>query len=187
MPDDLVFEPLTASTWPQLEQLFGARGACAGCWCMYWRRSPREYEQSKGAANRAALKGLARKGSPLGLIALRAGQPVGWCAVAPRSDFVRLGRRGTLEGNDVWSIVCLFIKRAERRRGVSSALIRAACAFAIARGAAIVESYPVEPKQETLPDVFAWTGLRAAFERAGFQEVGRTAPTRPIMRWSPTL
>ena len=28
--------PLTPDLWPALEDLFGKRGACNGCWCMYW-------------------------------------------------------------------------------------------------------------------------------------------------------
>ena len=33
-----------------------------------------------------------------------------------------------------------------------------------------------------IPDSFVWTGLPSAFERAGFVEVARRSPARPIMR-----
>ncbi len=31
--------PLTGENWPDLEALFGPRGAVGGCWCMYWRQT----------------------------------------------------------------------------------------------------------------------------------------------------
>jgi hypothetical protein len=49
-----------------------------------------------------------------------------------------------------------------------------------------VEAYPVEPKNPSLPPAFAWTGLAAAYRRAGFTEVARRSATRPIMRRSLT-
>jgi hypothetical protein len=34
-----------------------------------------------------------------------------------------------------------------------------------------------------MPDAFAWTGISAAFQSAGFKEVARRSETRPIMRF----
>ncbi len=82
----------------------------------------------------------------------------------------------------MWSIVCLFIAEGHRRQGLSSALVEGAVAYAKRRGARIVEAYPVEPKKDPMPDVFAYTGIAAAFTRAGFKEVARRSETRPIMR-----
>ena len=28
---------LSPELWPAFEALFGEKGACAGCWCMFWR------------------------------------------------------------------------------------------------------------------------------------------------------
>ena len=72
--------------------------------------------------------------------------------------------------------------RPHRRRGVTVELLRAAAEHAARRGASILEGYPVEPSSGRLPDAFAWTGLASAFRRAGFEEVARRSPTRPIMR-----
>lgn len=82
-----------------------------------------------------------------------------------------------------WSVSCLFIARPFRRRGVSSRLLHAAVRFAADCGAKIIEGYPVVPHASGLPDVFTWTGLPSAFLRAGFREVARRSPTRPIVRW----
>jgi len=66
---------------------------------------------------------------------------------------------------------------------VSSMLLRAVVAFAKSHGAGIVEGYPVEPSMEKMPDPFLWHGVPSAFLDAGFKEVARRSPSRPIMRF----
>ena len=180
----LSFHSLTPDRWGDVEALFGERGACAGCWCMYWRLAAKEYAAGKGAGNRAAFRRIVARGEEPGVLAYAGEEPVGWCAVAPREAYPRLDRSRILAPLDaaaVWSIPCLFVARPWRRRGVSRALIEAAVANARSRGAKLVEGYPVEPA-ERQADAFVWTGLASAFERAGFREAGRRSPTRPIMR-----
>lgn len=185
-PPRLRFAPLTTEAWPDLEALFGARGACGGCWCMWWRRPKAEFERGKGAVNRNALRLLVRQGAPTGVLAYAGDRPVGWCSIAPRDQFPRLAGSRILAPVDdaaVWSIVCLFVARDWRRHGVSIGLLRAAVAHARRLGARLVEGYPVEPRAGRQPDAFVWTGLASAFERAGFREVARRSETRPIMRY----
>jgi GNAT superfamily N-acetyltransferase len=184
-PPALEFAPLTPDRWPDVERLFGPRGACAGCWCMAWRLRKAEWERGKGAGNRASFQRIVKKGPPPGVLAYSEGNAIAWCAVAPRSVYVQLERSRVLKPIDdepVWSVSCLFVARAYRRRGVSVAMLRAAGAFAASQGARIVEGYPVEPRSEKMADVFAWTGTAAAFRAAGYEEVARGSPTRPIMR-----
>ncbi len=180
---DLVVHALTTARWADLETLFGLRGACGGCWCMWWRLPRKQFEQQKGSANREALRALADSDVPPGLLAYREGQPVAWCAVGPRVDFPALDRSRSLARLDdapVWSLVCLYVARPARRTGVSVALLRAAAEYCRQRGAPILEGYPVVPRG-TLPDAFAWTGTLAAFQRAGFTEI-RRAGARAIVR-----
>jgi GNAT superfamily N-acetyltransferase len=88
-----------------------------------------------------------------------------------------------VDDRPVWSVVCFFVAKPYRRRGLSTQLLDEAAKYARKRGARIVEGYPVEPKTETRsPDVFVWPGLASAFRKAGFEEVARRSPTRPIMR-----
>lgn len=184
-PPRITVRPLTAARWPDFAALFGERGACGGCWCMLWRLSRPQFEAQKGAGNRAAMRRLVHAGAEPGLLAYRGGQAVGWLSLAPRPQFPGLGRSRLLKPIDdapVWSISCLFVAKAHRRSGVSVALLRAAVAHAGRRGGTVVEGYPQQPKQDTMPDVFAWTGLASAFVAAGFHEVARPSPTRPIMR-----
>ncbi|MEK7798691.1 MAG: GNAT family N-acetyltransferase, partial [Acidobacteriota bacterium] len=179
------FHPLTPARWGDLETLFGERGACGGCWCMYWRLARSRFEKQKGAGNRRAFKRLVGSGLPPGILAYRDDRPIGWCAVGPRESYPVLERSRTLRRFDdrpVWSVTCLFVARPERRQGLSVELLRAAASHARRRGARLIEGYPVEARTGRLPDAFAWTGLPAAFRRAGFVEVARRSPTRPFMR-----
>jgi len=181
----LEIHPLTPRRWPHLEKLFGARGACGGCWCMYWRLPRKEFERRKGEGNRRALRKLAGAGTPPGLLAYFDAEPVGWCALAPREAYPVLERSRLLARVDekpVWSVVCFFVARPHRSRGLTRALVRAAVAFARKHGAKIVEGYPVEPRKGHAPDIFVWTGLPGTFRSAGFKEVARRSPTRPIVR-----
>ncbi|MDD3764384.1 MAG: GNAT family N-acetyltransferase [Nevskiales bacterium] len=184
---DLQVHPVDASRWKDLETLFGANGACAGCWCMYWRLPTRQFnEQSRdhGPANRAALQALVRDGACPGLIAYAGTEPVGWVALAPRSAYPRLDRSRVLKPVDdrpVWSISCFFVRRGWRHKGVSTVLLRAAVAYATGAGVACIEAYPTDRDGRT-GDPFVFTGLASTFRAAGFGEVARRSPTRPIMR-----
>ncbi|MGE0481195.1 MAG: GNAT family N-acetyltransferase [Phycisphaerae bacterium] len=183
--EKLSFQPLTPARWSDFERLFGERGACGGCWCMYWRQTAREFAAGKGAANRAAMKRLVDADDPPGLLAYRGDEPIGWCALAPRERFVRLTTSRVAKPVDdqpVWSVPCFFIARAHRRTGLTAKLLAAARKYARERGAIILEGYPVDPRKSDVPDVFAYTGLASSFERAGFQVAARRAPGRPVMR-----
>ena len=181
---NLEIHPLTPERFPDLETLFGPSGASSGCWCMWWRASSADYDQNHGEPNRLAFKSVVASGAHTGLLAYQAGQPVGWVSFAPREDFPRLERSRTLPRVDdqpVWSIVCFFISRKARHRGMSAALIESAVKFAAERGAAIVEAYPVDRGQEPLsPGDF--TGALQTFLELGFVEVARHSPKRPIVR-----
>ncbi|MBI3850295.1 MAG: GNAT family N-acetyltransferase [Verrucomicrobia bacterium] len=176
--------PLTPERWRDFEALFGKSGACAGCWCMWWRLPRAQWTKQKGAGNKTAIRAIVKAGEFPGLLAFVGDQPVGWCALAPRVVYPRLATSRTLKPIDdepVWSITCFFVARPYRRRGVTVQLLKAAVDFARRNGAKLVEGYPVEPKK-VQPDVFVYTGLASAFRKAGFKEVVRRSPSRPIMR-----
>jgi len=184
-PDRITFCPATPSRWPDVEALFGDRGACGGCWCMAWRLAPAAWRAGKGAKNKRALKRLVTGGRAPGVLAYDGRTPVGWCAVAPRADYVHLARSRVLapvDAQPVWSVSCLFVLKPYRRQGLSARLLDAAVAFAAHRGARIVEGYPTTPYSASAPAPFLWTGTVSAFERAGFAVAGRRSPGRPVMR-----
>lgn len=178
--------PLTSDRWDDLERLFGDRGACGGCWCMFWRLTHSQFNKQKGTGNKKAFKKIIESGEIPGILAYGDGEPVGWCCIAPRERFSTLERSRILKRVDeqpVWSVVCFFIAKPHRQKGVTIKLLQSAIEFAKERGAKIVEGYPVEPKKDKTPDVFAYTGLASAFRKAGFKEVIRRSETRPIMRY----
>jgi GNAT superfamily N-acetyltransferase len=177
--------PVTADRWDDLERLFGPRGACAGCWCMWWRRTRAEFNRGLGPGNRAALRRIVKRGEIPGLIAYVDGVPTGWVCVGPRRVFGGLARSrllAPLDDTPVWSVVCFFVARGGRRRGLTVWLLRAAVDFARACGAGVVEGYPVDPRGAGLPTTSVYTGVVAAFQQAGFTRAGGRSPSRPIMR-----
>jgi GNAT superfamily N-acetyltransferase len=180
------WHPLTADRWADFETLFGERGACGGCWCTFWRQPRSAFDENKGDGNRRLMLRLVSDGPPPGLLGYLGGEPVGWCAVAPREEYPALARSRILQPVDdkpVWSVSCLFVRKDRRRKGLSVQLLRAAVGHVKAQGGTVVEGYPVEPKKDDVPAAFAWTGLAAAFRAAGFREVARRSATRPIMRY----
>ena len=183
---DARIETLTPSRWSDLETLFGQRGACGGCWCMWWRLPRPAWTAGKGEPNRRAFRERVREGPPPGLLAYRERRPVGWCAVTPREELPVLERSRNLKPIDdrkAWSVSCLFVHRDVRGEGVALALLDAAAGFARSLGATVLEGYPVDPLEgQRMPAAFVWTGTAELFLRAGFVEVARRARTRPIVR-----
>ncbi|HEX2026835.1 MAG TPA: GNAT family N-acetyltransferase [Nitriliruptorales bacterium] len=180
---------MTPQRWDDLEQLFGPNGAIAGCWCMWWRLSGRQWDELGMDGRRRALHRLVTDGDVPGLLAYRDTLPVGWVSLGPRERFGRLqrspvlGRAGS-EDPRVWSIVCFYLPARERRRGVGRALLDAAVDHARERGATSLEAYPVDlaavDRRWSSNDLF--TGVLTMFADAGFQEVARHRPNRPIVR-----
>jgi GNAT superfamily N-acetyltransferase len=186
----LVVRDLAPASWPALEDLFGPRGACGGCWCMYWRLQKGErWEDLKGAPAKRKFKALVTSGRARGAIAFVGKEPVGWIAYGPRRDFPRLERARTLACDDaqrVWSLPCFYIKPGWRDRGVASALLAHALAALGKAGAVVAEGYPVNLKPgQRLPNAFAWTGTRALFARAGFELAGPGSSSKVRMRRRP--
>ena len=182
----LKIHPLTSKRWKDMLKLFGERGACGGCWCMWWRMTRSEFNRKKGEGNKREMRKIVERGEIPGLLAYLRKEPIGWCAVAPREAFSSLERSRILkrvDDNPVWSVVCFFVAKPFRSKGVTVALLKAAVEHVRKHRGKIVEGYPVEPKTEKFPDVFAYTGLASAFRQAGFKEVARRSKTRPIMRY----
>ena len=179
------WKPLTPATWPDFEALFGPRGACGGCWCMCWRMKAKDYEASHGQGTKAKMKALVDGGTEPGILAYESGAPIGWCSVGPRTDFIRLENSRILapvDNKPVWSITCLVVEKAHRRQGVSRFLVAAAAEFAKSKGAAILEAYPVIPKKDPMPDVFAWNGIYSTFKKLGFEIAAQRSDTHPVVR-----
>jgi GNAT superfamily N-acetyltransferase len=188
----IAYHPLTPERWPDFETLFlEKRGelppdenlAGGGCWCMEFRRPPKDF-LFKSDENRGMLKDIVDSGEPTGILAYDGDEPVGWCSVAPRSQCVGLEYRAHLRPVDdqpVWSIVCFFVARQARGRGVMAGLLRAAIAFARERGARILEAYPLrEESNDGLASGFR--GVLRTLQREGFVTAVERFPGEPIVR-----
>jgi GNAT superfamily N-acetyltransferase len=119
---------LTPDQWPALEDLFGKKGACGGCWCMYWRIGS-AYRKRRREQNKSAFREIVKRGPPPGLLAFHGDVAVGWCQLTPRDTLPWLDRAWRLKRVDaasVWSLSCFYVRKGYRKRGVTSALIAAA-------------------------------------------------------------
>ena len=149
-------------------------------------RVPRsEFQRIKGAGAKKRMRARIDAGRVPGVIGYLDGEPAGWCSIEPRDEMVTLRRSRLFQPIDdqpVWSISCLFLLPKFRRRGLATSLIEGAVAWAKKRGGQYVEAYPVEPRNAEMPAVFAYMGIAKSFRAAGFEEVARRSPTRPMVR-----
>ncbi len=186
-PLRVTVRPLTAERWPDLETLFGPKGAYGGCWCMFFRLPRKDWSAGcadSGAGNKRAFRKLAKAVNEPGLLAYVGKTPVGWCAVAPREEYGGLARSRTLQPIDdlpVWSVTCFYVARPWRKQGVTVALLEAAAKFVKRKRGRALEGYPSDPKARW-PDAYAYQGTVSAFRKAGFVEAKRVSKGRAIMR-----
>jgi GNAT superfamily N-acetyltransferase len=173
----LAVKPVTTSTWPDFEKLFEGKGAPKYCWCMAWRPMP-DRVAADNAARKRALHERVEKRVPIGLLGYVDGEPVAWCSVAPRPTFVKLSDAQDDGEEDVWSVVCFFIRRDHRKTGLSAWLLDEAVKFAKKRGARVVEAYPVDPQSPS----YRFMGFVSLFKDRGFKPSGRAGSRRYVMR-----
>lgn len=188
--------PANEAACGDLVVIFGERGDAAGCQCQ-WFKLPRGGLHATPRSELAARLhqqtacGHADAPGTTGLVAYLGDEPVGWCAVEPRVNYMRLrtarvpwtGRDEDKGDTGVWAITCFVTRAGYRGRGVSRALARAAVAFARERGARAIEGYAVERQAgKRYPASSLFVGTRKVFEGAGFREVSHPTPARVVMR-----
>jgi GNAT superfamily N-acetyltransferase len=195
-PPALLIVPANEVSWDDLQAIFGTRGDPARCQCQWFKIRQRDWRSVPVDERAHRLREQTDCGHPesattTGLVAHLDGEPVGWCAVEPRTVYPRLqgmtvpwkGRSEYRDDDSVWVVSCFVVRTGYRRRGVSYALARAAVDFARERGARAVEGYPMQPHPEhelTWGELFV--GARSVFAAAGFREVTHPTPRRYVMR-----
>jgi GNAT superfamily N-acetyltransferase len=195
MADGLTIVPANEARWDDLQTVFGTRGQAARCQCQRYKLRPRESFRSFPVEERAfRLRRQTDCGHPdsdttSGLVAYLDGEPVGWCAVEPRTEYEGLlrnnrvpweGRSEDKTDDSVWAVTCLFARAGFRKRGISRALARAAVDFARERGARAIEGYPMTTKNVIAEELHV--GTEGVFADAGFTEVSRPTLRRIVMR-----
>jgi GNAT superfamily N-acetyltransferase len=199
----LVVDPVTPGDWDDVAAVFGTKGDPARCWCQWFRLRNPDWRERTREENREALHEQVTDpdGPPPGVLARLDGRPVGWCAVGPRPAYSRLAAStkvgATGESRDEradrrrWAVLCFVVQVGHRRQGISGALLDAAVALARAHGAVSLDAYPVDPAGRTsgktaISSAELYHGVLTTFLAAGFTEVIRTGPARPIVRLSLT-
>lgn len=188
--------PANEASWEDLQTVLGERGDPARCQCQWYKICESEWRSVPIEERAFRLRQQTDCGHPdadatTGLVAYLAGEPAGWCAVEPRSAYIRLrgmrvpwaGRSEDKEDDGVWAVSCFVTRTGFRRRGVSRALARATVDFARARAARALEGYPMITSPGT---EITWgelhVGSRSAFAAAGFREISRPTVRRVVMR-----
>jgi GNAT superfamily N-acetyltransferase len=187
--------PANEASWEDLQAVFGTRGDPSRCHCQRFKMRPRESWASVGSEELAfRLREQTNCGHPesattSGLVAYLDGEPVGWCAVEPRTAYPRLlrnnrvpweGRTEDRADDSVWAVTCFVTRKGFRRQGIGHALARAAVDFARQRGARALEGYPMTRKDVLLGELHV--GTQGMFAAAGFTEVSRPTLRRVVMR-----
>ncbi|MDX8496963.1 GNAT family N-acetyltransferase [Mesorhizobium sp. VK4C] len=172
------FVEVTRQTRGRFEALFEQPGAPKYCWCMAWRHSSREHIEND--EKKRMMMALIDAGAPVGIVAELDGRMVGWCSVAPRETYRKLLKQQDDSETGIWSIVCFYVPRPLRGGGLASALLDAAVKHAFAKGARVIEAYPVD---EAAPS-YRFMGFRGMFTARGFQEIGTAGTRRHLMRLS---
>lgn len=194
----LTIVPANEASFEDLQTVFGTRGSAAYCQCQRYKLQPREAFAKFPVEERAhRLRMQTECGHPKsktssGLVAYLEGEPVGWCAVEPRTAYPGLlrnspvpwkGRTEDKTDDSVWAVTCVFSRAGFRRRGIGYALARAAVDFARERGARALEAYPMltSPGED-----ITWgelnVGTRSMFEAAGLAQVSHPTKRRVVMR-----
>lgn len=179
----LEYHPVTRERLPDLRRFSERHGKFRYCSCMRWRMTSATYSRSTKDERVAALDARIEADIPVGVLAYRDGEPVGWVSVAPRETLGGLERYKALarvDDESVWAVTCFFLDHSVRRQGVTLGLLRAAVEYARSQGATIIEGYPVEPGAR----LYTYMGAPATFLQAGFVDVTPASRDRRVMRYT---
>lgn len=171
----LLYVPVDKSNWTDLETLFESKGGPHNCWCIVWRNMEEGKDRSNKTDKKDSLKKYVEKKSPIGLLCKNNSEPIAWCSIAPRNSYRELQGDSTLD--NVWSLVCFFIKREYRQKGITEELIKEAIKYAKANGAKYVEAYPVDPDSPS----YRFMGFKPLFDKMGFDFKYKVGQRRNVM------
>jgi len=182
----LEIHPVAPERWEDLLLLFGDNGAYSNCWCTWWMLTGKEFDSASNQERRDMLQQDVAAAHEPGLLAYLQGEPVGWCAVGPRDRYGRLNsprarvyRR--IDDKATWVVSCFFIRKDQRRSGISRSLLAAAIDHAARHGATILEGYPRDTATRSIGAADLFVGTLEMFAAVGFEEVNRVGD-RPLVR-----
>jgi len=172
---NLEFHPVTKERWSDFEKLFESKIAPHNCWCTAWRKVEKKETKPTKKEKKASIELNICKNVPIGIIAYSNNEPMAWCSVAPRETYRKLGGDETI--NNVWSLVCFFVKRSFRGNGITKLLLAEAINYAINNGAKYIEAYPVESDSPS----YRFMGFLQTFENADFKFIKKAGTRRNVI------
>lgn len=197
MTDGIRVVPANEASCDDLLAVFGARGSAAGCYCQRYKLAPGEafskFPREERATRLREQTGCGNPGAAetSGMIGYLGDEPVGWCALEPRSAYLGLARvyRVPWEGRTedkgdptVWAVTCVLVRAGYRKRGIAYALAAAAVDHARSRGARALEAYPMRTEAGEITWDEIHVGAQSIFTQAGMHEVTRPGKRRVVMR-----
>ncbi len=171
----LYYAPVDKSNWIDLENFFESKGAPHSCWCMVWRNMKEGGDRSNKTDKKDALKEYVAQDLPIGLLCYDGSEPIAWCSIAPRESYRELSGDNTIKG--VWSLVCFYIKKEYRQKGITEELIAQAIEYAKNNGAKYLEAYPVDPDSPS----YRFMGFKPTFDKLGFDFKHKAGQRRYVM------
>ncbi|MDO7881294.1 GNAT family N-acetyltransferase [Salinibacterium soli] len=188
---DIDIVPAAVAGRAAVEAVLRDEATSRDCWCQFHVLSNAQWRDTTRESRRELLvEQVESLDPPRGLVALREGEPVGWCGVEPRvrlrhvtsSRLVVKESPFALDDPGVWSVYCMLVPRAARRQGVADGMLAAAIDHAEAHGATGIEGYPIDASKRggRLPAGFS-TGTLSMFERHGFAPVASLPSARTLV------
>ncbi|MCL2316523.1 MAG: GNAT family N-acetyltransferase [Actinomycetia bacterium] len=183
-------EPATPQRWDDIAAVFGTRGMPSICWCQ-WLAGDCAWGAAGRAANPAGLRARVGRDDapPAGVLAYREGVPAGWLRTGPLDDLPRLSGARSPRGQllrtmpGAWMAACFVVRVGFRRQGASAALLDGAIGLARLHGAPALLGHPVDLAARDHVDATGlYVGALSTFTRAGFTEIARIRPDRPLVR-----
>ncbi|MGW1996086.1 GNAT family N-acetyltransferase [Embleya sp. NPDC001921] len=173
----MIIEVRPASVFEDVRALVGPKSPDANvCWCLSYRIPSKLNNELRGPDRGEYVAGLCRAEPAPGVLAYDGNEPVGWAAVAPRSEtsFAQSRKIPHVDDLPVWSLWCIRVRPGHRKQGITHALIAGAVEFARSQGAPVIEAYPLDNGDARVDVTMAYAGIRRNFERAGFVHAADT-------------
>jgi GNAT superfamily N-acetyltransferase len=171
-------------------ELFESQRNTRRCWCMAFCTTRSQFARGwlRGGNERRFEAMAATEPSPMGILAHRGDEAVGWCACGPRARYIIPGSPAnkiidsgiSYDNETVWFLPCLFIHPGYRGQRLTPILVRAAVELARSQGASAIESWPLARSVGRSGDAFL--GREQVFEELGFTCAYRPTAERVIMR-----
>jgi GNAT superfamily N-acetyltransferase len=138
--------------------------------------------------NRTQLTQLAlTENEPIGILAYRDSEPIGWCAVGPRNRYARAIKTPTYRQktediySNIWLVPCFFVRSDARGLGLSKLLLEAAVQLANKHNAEAIDGFPFTSEKPRFSSQIH-VGFESTFLACGFEPIRKPSQSRVVMR-----